>query len=580
VVPRDTAGGDVSAGTPDAAPPLVDWRAGLTHARRALAWLDGARPAYVLAGFVVAEWLVTLGVALTVRHNGWLYYQGGDELWHYVTSWLLVHGRLAHTSVGYGWVVVLLPFAAVGGPDLVSPLPFIVLLDVLVLMPVALLSTYGIGRRLGGRLFGYWCAALWILVPLIGIKYTDAGYHQRYTELLLPQSLGLTGMSDFPGMVGGAAAAYFTLRAVQEDSPWDGVLAGLLAGVVLGIKPSNAPLVVGMALALLYARRWRGLAYSVAGLAPGVLALAVWKARGEGNLPLFRSAAGTGLVAAHVAPVLGLGLHTYVSPSWSFFTAELHDIEQHFWSVRLIEWFALAGVVGLLRRSRPAGLLFGGWLFSMIVVKWTSPGHGTIADSDLLRQTIPAIPAALMAIAGLLFLFPGMPQRMQAPPHGEWGSHRLRVGVVAALVTLFAIVPMGLAALPRLSNSDTLSYYTQSGASLSAPFAVDSSWKLSVSHTGRTYHLSWPRLAPLGGTLDYNLVLAPADQAIVCDVTGGGAQCRVNGSVVSATHGTTYTATLSPGTWTYRILATGSWVNQPTAGNVFVAGPPVTVTVR
>ncbi len=35
----------------------------------------------------------------------------------------------------------------------------IVLLNVLVLMPVALLATYGIGVRIGGRLFGYWVRA-------------------------------------------------------------------------------------------------------------------------------------------------------------------------------------------------------------------------------------------------------------------------------------------------------------------------------------------------------------------------------------------------------------------------------------
>lgn len=572
----------MTAGPPEAAPQLVDWRAGLVHTRRALAWIEGARPAYVLAGFVVAEWLITLGVALSVRHNGWLYYQGGDELWHYVTSWLLGQGRLAHTSVGYGWAVVLLPFALAGGPDLVTPLPFIVLLNVLVLMPIALLATYGIGRRLGGRLFGYWCAALWILVPIIGIKYTDAGYHQRYTELLLPQSLGLTGMSDFPSMVGGVVAAYFTLRAVQGHSRSDGVLAGLLAGVVIGIKPSNAPLVVGMALALLVARRWRSLVYTGAGFAPGIVALVVWKARGEGNLPLFHSASpGTGLMTAHAAPLLALGLHTYVSPSWSFFTAQLHDVEQHFWSVRVIEWLFLAGLVGLFRRSRPAALLFGGWFFSLVGAKWMTPGHGTIADSDLLRQTIPAIPAALMLLAGLLFLFPGLPQRMHSPLPGEWGSRRLRIGLASGLVTLFAVVPIALAAgLPTLSTSDTLSYYTQSGSSLSAPFAVDPSWKPTLTRAGRTVHLSWRRLTPLGGTLDYNVVVAPASQAIVCAVTGGGAQCRVNGSLAAATHGTAYTGKLGPGTWTFRVLATGSWINDPMAGNSFVAGPPVTVTVR
>src|SRR5207248_3230572 len=83
-------------------------------------------------------------------------------------------------------------------------------LKVLVLMPIAFFCAYGIGERIGGRLFGYWTAALWIVVPLIGIKYADAGYHQRYTELLLPQSYGLSVMSDFPAMVVLAAAAYFT----------------------------------------------------------------------------------------------------------------------------------------------------------------------------------------------------------------------------------------------------------------------------------------------------------------------------------------------------------------------------------
>ena len=50
---------------------------------------------------------------------------------------------------------------------------------------------------------------LWIVVPLIGIKYTDLGYHQRYTELTLPQSFGLTAMADFPSMVAVLVAVYF-----------------------------------------------------------------------------------------------------------------------------------------------------------------------------------------------------------------------------------------------------------------------------------------------------------------------------------------------------------------------------------
>ena len=391
----------------------------LSAAPRLLARVEAVRPRFILAGLIVLECLTTLGVALSVRHNGWLYYQGGDELWHYTTAWVMGQGRLPHTSIGYAWSMVLLPFALLGGPNLMSPLPFIVLLNVLVLMPIALLAIYGIGNRIGGRLFGYWTALLWILVPLIGIKYADTGYHQAYTELLLPQGLGLTAMSDFPSMVAGAAAAYFTLRALQDDDLWSATLAGLLAGVALGIKPSNAPLVVGMGLALLWSRRWRPTAYVVAGLVPSIVALAVWKARGEGAIPLFRNgAAGTQhLVVAAAAPVLAfsLSLHKYVHPSWSFFAQQLDSIREHFWSVRVLEWVAIGGTIGLLRRSRPAGLLFGGWLFATLFVKWGSPGHGTVDDSDLLRQTISTIPAWLVVISGVVLLLPRLPQRLARP---------------------------------------------------------------------------------------------------------------------------------------------------------------------
>jgi hypothetical protein len=555
----------------------------VVDAPKLLARLDRVRPVRVLSLLVVLEWVAILGVALSVRRNGWLFYQGGDELWHYVTAWVIAQGHLPHTSVGYAWVVVLLPFALIGGTNLVSTLPFIVLLNVLVLMPVALLATYGIGRRIGGRLFGYWAAALWILVPLIGIKYVDAGYHQRYTEQLLPQSLGLTAMSDFPSLVASIVAAYFALRAVQDDMPWDGVFAGLFAGIALGIKPSNAPLLVGIGLALLWARRVRSIGYVGAGLAPGILALALWKGRGEGNLPILRSGApGNGLVTAHAAPVLGsLNIHQYIHPSWSFFTAELHDIEQHFWSLRVLEWVAIAGMIGLLRRSRPLGLLFGGWFFSMLAVKWTSPNHGTIADSDLLRQSIPTIPAALMLLAGVLLLVPGIPQRLRDPDRRPWGTHRLRVGLAAALVMLFAVLPAALAAgLPLLSNNDTISYSTESGTSLSAPFPIDAGWKPTVRVGGDATRISWPRLRSLGATMDYVVLREWWTYATSCNAVTGAAQCVVHGHSVSATHRTTVVDHPAKGKWTYRIAAVASWVNDPTAGNIFVASRPVTVTVR
>jgi len=544
---------------------------------RLLGRLERVRPLYVLSTLIVVEWLTILGVAMAVRHNGWLYYQGGDQLWHYTSAWVMGQGRLSHTSVGYAWSIVLLPFALIGGPNLVSPLPFIVLFNVLVLMPIALLATYGIGRRMGGRLFGYWVVLLWIVVPLIGIEYTSAGYHQRYTELLLPQSLGLTVMSDFPSLVVSIVAAYFAVRAVQDDSTWDGLFAGLFAGVALGIKPSNAPLVVGIVLALLWARRRRSLAYLVASLTPGVLALALWKGIGEGKLPIIHS----GGPGAHAAPVLAvsLNIHRYIHPSWSFFSLQLHDLGQYFWSVRLLEWLAIAGTIGLLRHSRPIGLLFGGWFFSTIFVKWTSPGHGTVATSDLLRQSISTIPAALMILGGIVLLVPGLSQLLRAPESEPWGTHRIRVGLAATLVTLFGVVPVALAAgLPVLKNTDTISYYFQP-SSLSAPFGVDKGWRPTVTRHGGRIRLTWPAQRPLGGTMDYVVFRAHANNSIFCDKTGGGAQCRLVGQPITATRGTTATDRVPAGSWDYRVAAVASWINDPTAGDIYVVSRPVDVTV-
>src|SRR5204862_1225381 len=209
--------------------------------RTTAARLERVRPVYVVGAFVVAEWLATLGLALSVRHNRWFYYHGGDQVWFYTTSWLLKHGQLVPTHVGYGWSVLLMPLTLGGGPNLIQVLPAIVLIDVLLLMPVAMIATYGIGERIGGRLFGYWVLVVWLVLPFVGIKYTDTGFKQRYTELALPDSFGLTSLSDFPHMAMLAVAAYFCLRVVQRPAWADGLLAGLFAGFAIGIQPSSPP---------------------------------------------------------------------------------------------------------------------------------------------------------------------------------------------------------------------------------------------------------------------------------------------------------------------------------------------------
>src|SRR5919204_130749 len=133
--------------------------------------------------------------------------------------------------------------------------------------PVALLCVWGIADRLGGRVFAYWATLLWLSVPFIGIKYADAGYHQRYTELTLPQSFGLTILADFPSMVAALVAVYFALRVLDRHDAIDAVAAGLAAGLAIAIKPSNTVFLAGPLLGFAYRRRFLSAAYAAAGLA-------------------------------------------------------------------------------------------------------------------------------------------------------------------------------------------------------------------------------------------------------------------------------------------------------------------------
>ena len=43
----------------------------------------------------------------------------------------------------------------------------------------------------------------------------EPGYHQKYTELTLPQLLGLTSVPDFPATVALLVCAFFCLRALD-----------------------------------------------------------------------------------------------------------------------------------------------------------------------------------------------------------------------------------------------------------------------------------------------------------------------------------------------------------------------------
>jgi hypothetical protein len=552
----------------------------LDEARRRLAAaagaLERARPSRVLDVFVAMQWLTVLALALTVRHAGWIFYQGGDQLWYYTTAWLFAHGHLGQGLIGYLWSFLLAPIAWVAGPNVANAYPAVILVDVLVFLPGITLGLWGIAERIAGRLFAYWAAALWVALPFLGIEFTNVGYHQRFTELFLPQALGLTAMSDLPTTALAVVAGFFAARAIFDEVPRaaDAVAAGAAAGAAIAVKPSTAAFLAGPFLALLVARRLRLLGWFVAATAPAVLALAVWKWRSLGDLPLLHgSYAEARLAAGAVAVPLGLtlDLHKYLYLDWHHLSQELDNVQEYFWSVRLVEWACFAGVIGLARRSLRAASLAGGWFFAFVVVKGTYD-WASLSDASLLRLMLPSSPAFLLLVAGIPLLVPRLPALLRPTPRRtpRPGGPRFAAAVTAGLL-LTAVVPLvAMAAMPR---STDLAQVTLAGGT---PIPNDVDLGLSATRAADgSVRLTWRAQAPEGGPVFYRVFRTKGPRSDF-DCPGDVVPiCTLRGREVGVTRGTSFVDRPGGGSWRYRVGVAANWLNDPAYGDVYELSRPV-----
>jgi hypothetical protein len=543
---------------------------------RLRARLEGARPATLLVPALAIQWLTTLGLALTVRHNGWLYYQGGDQLWYWASANFLGHGQLPVPLVGHGWPAFLAPLTAFSGQSLVPALPAIVLVDVLVLGPIALLCMYGIGKQIGGRLFGYWVTLLWLAVPFIGIKYTDHLYHERYTELTLPQSFGLTALADFPSMVAVIVCIYFSLRILERRDTLDAIAAGLAAGTAIAIKPSNSIFLVGVALALVYRRRLVEGALMLAGLAPALVTLALWKYRGLGHLPLLQSAGVRTLALDSREQIVAFNpLGRYIHLDWHHLNLQLLAIKEHFWSARVIEWLVIAGIFGLARRSLTLFLLVGGWFATFVIVKGTYP-HASVDDASVFRIMMPSYPAFILILAALVFLVPGRRRKALAAPTPSVDRSR-RLALLGATGVVFALYPLALVAAASPSHGPAPRAYLVGGV----PRLVDSSLSLAARVDGGRVQLRWRDRQVAGTAVFYRIwrSSAPDGGATCTPVPGGTDDCELSMEDAGAHTGGRFVDRPTRGRWTYRLGLAANWLNDPAFGDVYTVGPPVVVSV-
>jgi len=517
-----------------------------------------------------AQLVATLVLSLSIPHNGWVWFHNGDQIWITTQGWMLGQLELPPTELGYLWSYILAPFMWVTGPTYVQALPPILVLNLLVLAPLAVLCVYGIATRIGGRLLGYWAALLWVIAPFASIPLFVDRYQERWSEHFLPQALGLTSLSDYPSMVLVLAAALFVVRSLDESHFADAALAGLLLGAAAGMKPPNLLMGVGAALAYLLARRWReGFVFGAA-VVPSLLVLALWKERGLGRIPAFsleeaELAVGSGLVA------LG-ALDGYLELDVDHWRGQMNQLREFFWSARLAQWSPLAGLIAVLRvRRTPVAALLGGWLAAFLLVK----GFSTRADiqaNTFWRLLMPAWPAYLLLFASIPLLVPTLARRLgnrlRAP---SLSPVAWRWIVVAAVLTV--VVPAAaIAASSPVAGPEDAVFQDDAGNFILTP--IDEGVELQVARTDSGQRLSWTS-GPWLGDVFYRVYRSEgADSS--CDDRGEAASyCFVRSLPVLTTRETEYVDPVSsPGT-TYRIGVGTNWLDDDTQGDVFAFSRPV-----
>ncbi len=549
-------------------------------------------PWVVLGPLVLVQWLALVAFVVTVKHNGWLFYQGGDQTFFYTSSWIVGHGHIPDAAIGWGWSFVLVPVTWIFGSSFLSALPAVVLIQTVILLPLALVAVYGIAESIGGRLLGYLSAGLWVALPYAVIPLFDHRYHEKYVEQFLPQALGLTGLGDFPSMVIVLCSAYFVVRALDTRALPDAAAAGLLAGFAIGVKPSNALFLGGALLALAVARRWRAVLAFGAGLALPVIALTLWKARGLGTVPLF-GAMGVHLAAGAAPGVVATsnsGLSKYINFDWGELQRNFDGLREFFWSVRVLQWIVIAGFLGVLRRSLPKALLLGGWFAAFLILKGGSSA-ANIEEGTFFRLFMPGFPPMLIMLASIVLLVPTYGPRLadgfaaRRTRQLTWRSPSL----VAGAVVLGLIPTLVFLVLPALNNRDAAKYFEENvyvpvtyrslGLTAKAtPGGVVLHWHAPPAHAKVFYRVFRQQAL---GVYDYRL--PPRIAGVRClPPAGGAADCSIEMDTLEVTRGDTFVDASKPGKgrWAYRIGVMGNWLNDVNGGDVMVVSEPAIVALK
>lgn len=534
-----------------------------------------------LAAIVAFQILATIALFVSVDTNGWLTYQGGDQIWLVTSAWLLGHGTMGYALTSHGWPMLLAPLTWITGSSSVDLLPLTTIVQVGLLAPIATLAVYDIGARLAGRLAGLWCASAFVVAPFAAIPYFVQRYHDSWVDQFLPQALGLTQQADFPSVVAVLVSVALTVRALEAGAYREAVLAGTFAGVALALKPANALFLGGPALAFLLARRWRQATLFAVALAPALLALTLWKWRGLGEVPLF--ADGEVRIAAGLGDPAVASITTWfdrtVRLDLDTWKQNMSNLREFSWSARVLQFLAIAGAIAVARRSLAAAGLLVGWLLGYVVVKGAAD-VATVESGSYWRLIMPALPAFVLLTASVPLLVPTLLERM-GPRLSPLPGRRPGLRATIALVACLAVVPpavilaadqMRLAQQPTPPHAFVISELVVDEIGVPADGDVVS---LDVRRSGDANVLTWTDSTRRARTF-YRVYRSSPSRGfseMVCEPRGVD-RCDLRAETLLTTRERRYVDEHPPADAIYRIGVAANWLDETDRGDVFVISPP------
>lgn len=539
-------------------------RRGLAAFARGVSVLT-ARPFATLAALTVAHWIALALFTLAVERNGWLFYQGGDQIWLLTTGWLMGLGEIAPSYTGYGWPLVFAPISWVTGPSFVDAMPPVIVLNALVFAPLALWAIHGLAARIAGAAYGLLAAAAWVVVPFAAIPLWRDDYHERYVEQFLPGALGLTGLADYQSMVLLAVGALLFVRALDSNATVDAVAAGLVLGFAVGVKPSNGLFLAGSFLAAVVARNLRVLLVFGLALLPALLTLALWKQRGLGTLPAF-SLEQTRLAATVAASLPDVD--RYVDLDWANFHDNMDHLREYFWSARLLQWLPIAGAVAVARRSLPLGILLATWFGTFLVVKGTTP-LSTVSSGSFFRFVMPGFPAYFLLAFSVVLLVPTLGARVAA----RWPEVRARTldrRILAGLAVVLAALPLAVVALLSPATSPARAAVWNE---ILTP--VDERIAVSIRADGASRVVTWTH--PDAGASDvfYRVFRTKLDGTdLECTPRGAAEECQLRMVLLGTTRESRWLDGSPPPGSSYRIGVAANSRDDPASGDVATLSPP------